>query len=290
MATSAGLGPLIRLRNLSPSSLPSHPSLKDANDTSIISFAASALAEANIFMTGYAPANFDVKSIEKHSAPATAAVELSAKDIPASALPKDSGVPSEVTENWFARKSTHDNKAEKGTGTWEEFDFALRVDHSQHEKDYTPDVLDAHEVLNWDEQLESSGRRVEGGWEDVHAGVYEMCHKIPPPLNNRVFSVLVITGKKEKEFLVVQIPVGTQGLPGVKYRDDSKVTAGIYCSIERGELLEEGSKVVWQMATASDAKGVLPMWAQKMGVPGAVVKDVGLVVGWLDEQRGKGKV
>ena len=30
------------------------------------------------------------------------------------------------------------------------------------------------------------------------------------------------------------------------------------------------------MAVASDASGALPMWAQKMGLPGAIAKDVGL--------------
>ena len=43
--------------------------------------------------------------------------------------------------------------------------------------------------------------------------------------------------------------------------------------------------IEWIMATASDAKGWLPMWAQKMGVPGAVVKDVGLLIKWVSEQR-----
>lgn len=38
--------------------------------------------------------------------------------------------------------------------------------------------------------------------------------------------------------------------------------------------------IEWVMATASDAKGWLPMWVQKLGVPSAVVKDVGLFVGW----------
>ena len=39
------------------------------------------------------------------------------------------------------------------------------------------------------------------------------------------------------------------------------------------------------MAVASDASGVLPMWAQKMGLPGAITKDVGLFfkVGFLQE-------
>lgn len=43
--------------------------------------------------------------------------------------------------------------------------------------------------------------------------------------------------------------------------------------------------IEWVMATASDAKGWLPMWAQKLGVPSAVVKDVGLVIGWLASIR-----
>ena len=39
------------------------------------------------------------------------------------------------------------------------------------------------------------------------------------------------------------------------------------------------------MATASDAKGYLPMWTQKLGVPGAVVKDVGLFMKWTADNR-----
>ena len=43
--------------------------------------------------------------------------------------------------------------------------------------------------------------------------------------------------------------------------------------------------IEWVMATASDAKGWLPMWAQKLGVPSAVVKDVGLFLGWVVTKR-----
>lgn len=39
------------------------------------------------------------------------------------------------------------------------------------------------------------------------------------------------------------------------------------------------------MATASDAGGYLPMWAQKLGIPGAVVNDVGLLMKWIDGKR-----
>lgn len=63
------------------------------------------------------------------------------------------------------------------------------------------------------------------------------------------------------------------------------VRVSVYCSIEHGELIDGGAQVKWQMATASDAKGALPMWAQKMGVPGAVVKDVGLFIEWCGKRR-----
>lgn len=89
--------------------------------------------------------------------------------------------------------------------------------------------------------------------------------------------------------MVVQIPVDTKNIDKAKYFKDSKVTNGVYCSIERGELVEGGAKVKWQMGTASDAKGILPMWAQKLGVPGAVVKDVGLFIDWCEKQRGAKK-
>ena len=39
------------------------------------------------------------------------------------------------------------------------------------------------------------------------------------------------------------------------------------------------------MAVTSDAKGSLPMWAQKMGLPGAIAKDVGLVMQWVADRR-----
>ena len=46
----------------------------------------------------------------------------------------------------------------------------------------------------------------------------------------------------------------------------------------------------WLMATASDAKGWLPMFIQTLGVPGAVIKDVGLFMKWIASvRRDRGK-
>lgn len=278
------------MRALKPSDLPSHPDLApqqtSGSPPELQSFVTEALLESEGFMTTYLPRQFKVKSSSKQSPPATAPVELLTREISATDLPREVRNLGASSETWFARTSVHENAAKSGTATWQEFDQGLRANHSQHEMEYTPDVHDAHQVLSWDSELEGMGRQA-AGWEDVSMYLVEMRHHIPPPLNNRVFSVLVITAKKTDRFIVVQIPVDLAKVPGAKYDRDSKVTAGMYCSIEYGQLIDDGSKVKWQMATASDAKGVLPMWAQKLGVPGAVVKDVGLFIDWTQKRRSR---
>lgn len=105
-------------------------------------------------------------------------------------------------------------------------------------------------------------------------------------------------GGPGSDFITAQIPVDLTKVPQALYangrnRSDGKTaqqkketTAGMYVSVERAEQLDDGAKVKWQMATASDAKGNLPMWMQKMGVPGAVVHDVGLFMDWVAKRRG----
>ncbi|POR36430.1 Uncharacterized protein TPAR_03377, partial [Tolypocladium paradoxum] len=41
------------------------------------------------------------------------------------------------------------------------------------------------------------------------------------------------------------------------------------------------------MGTASDARGVLPAWVQRMAVPGQIAKDVDMFLGWIAEERKK---
>ena len=79
-------------------------------------------------------------------------------------------------ENWFARRSCHSNQSEEGTATFSEFDEGLRQDHCKHEQDYTPDVYDHYEVLNWDEGIlrgvEKDGpiKGDTGVYTEVHMG------------------------------------------------------------------------------------------------------------------------
>jgi len=127
--------------------------------------------------------------------------------------------------------------------------------------------------------------------------VYEMCHHIPTPLYNRTFPTLVVTGKDTAEsFVVAQIPVdltavhaalystGRNRREGESVRQRKKVVLGQYVSVERCKVIKapgmDDGKVIWEMATASDAKGSLPMSVQKIAVPGAIVKDVGFFMKW----------
>jgi len=94
--------------------------------------------------------------------------------------------------------------------------------------------------------------------------VYEMCHHIPSPLENRVFPTLVVRAKTGVDsFVVAQIPVelsqvaesmyssGRHRTHGGTSQKKDKVVQGQYTSIERVKPSHEHGKIVWEMATAS---------------------------------------
>jgi Protein of unknown function (DUF3074) len=60
---------------------------------------------------------------------------------------------------------------------------------------------------------------------------------------------------------------------------------GLYTAVEtctlRKKSAGEGEEIDWIMATASDTKGNLPMWVQKLALPGAVPKDVSYFTKWI---------
>lgn len=120
-----------------------------------------------------------------------------------------------------------------------------------------------------------------------------MCHAIPAPLQPRCFPVLVCTASTSPtSFIAVTVPVDLESLPASFYTNSrnvkegsdaqgrKKVVLGVYTAIENTYIDEKG-EIDWTMATASDAKGNLPMFAQKMGIPGAVVKDVTFFLNWI---------
>lgn len=285
-ANDQELGLFCRMYAIQPHLLPAHPDLpsSDAARPELGTFLGDILKEAHTFATSVIPGKFKVKGTERDVSPSTAKVQILTHDVDITIPAQQGSSESHLTENWFARISKHENALKDGTATWQELDAGLRQDHAVHEMEYTPDLKDAHLVLDWRSELVGLQGNF-GDWQDVHAEIREMVHELPTPLSKRCFSVLVISAKKGDEFIDAQLPVDLSTVSKAKYFGASGFTEGIYCSIEYGKLIDAGAKTEWRMATTSDAGGNLPMWAQKMGLPGAIAKDVGLFMDWRMKQR-----
>jgi hypothetical protein len=317
------LSNLVRLAPLRLEDLPAHPDLLDTADTrtnrpDLATFVARVLDDGAAFLEPKEFGRTFKHQSTKSAPPAAAKVEVLTRNIEARDIEKvewtNAGVgrrsqPETTGEYWVARKSIHrdvssKSPAEPGSASWDEFVFGLRDDHSQHECDFTPTLYDARRVLEW----EGPGLFAETRYSSVTAGVFEMCHAIPPPLQPRCFSVLVVTaGLDPDSFVAVTVPVhlavdggggpgfystGRNVREGETAQRRKRVCMGVYAAVETVRRDPSAGAVEWTMATASDAKGHLPFWVQKMSVPGAVVKDVGLFMKWIrtvdvDAERAK---
>ena len=195
--STLNLGNLVRLMPLALDDLPPHPILdqlkhnepvttensqvqaeqpsSESARTSLSLFLTAILSEAVTFVDSTVPSNFHEGS-EKPSAPSSSKVRLLKRDITAAELSKipwsDSKVNRRVDEKvieqgepWFVRKSQHANSKKEGTVNWSELDFAIRVDHNEHEGEYTPAVFDVYKVLDWDAETMALGKL--GDFEDV---------------------------------------------------------------------------------------------------------------------------
>jgi len=312
------LSNIVRLVPLQVGDLPPHPELPQDSSLSsgrpdLVTLVVALLDDGAAFL---APQNFSTlfKHSSTKSTPSSASpVEVWTHSIPSSSInaiewstgPVSRSRPRAVaTEHWFARRSYHENVSSKDKerpshASWDEFVFGLRDDHSKHEYDFTPALYDARKVVDWNGEiakLEKEGHLVgkEGKYSNCTVSIYEMCHAIPPPLNPRCFSVLVVTANvDERSFIVVTVPVdlgnnvgaafysnGRNVKEGVDVQQRKQVVSGIYSAVETVKIDEKG-KIEWVMATASDAKGILPIWAQKMSIPGVITKDVGYFLKWI---------
>ncbi|KAI1614533.1 hypothetical protein EDD36DRAFT_230989 [Exophiala viscosa] len=305
------LSNLVRLAPLQVSDLPSHPDIPSAHGD-LATFLVSLLDDGTAFLS---PSNFTQsfkpQSI-KTSTPSAARVEIHTHSVPASSLaqvawsesgggkvarstPKNLGA---GAEHWFARRSVHKDISSKdpsspGHARFAEFVYGLRDEHSKHEADFTPTLYDAHCVLDWNSAVQDLEQRGGvGRYKTCTLGIYEMCHAIPPPLSPRCFSVLVATASVDEDsFVAVTVPVdlGVHGFynsgknvkEGKDARSRKQVCMGVYAAVEVVRRDHSEGEVEWVMATASDAKGNLPMWMQKMSLPGAIAKDVGLFLKWI---------
>lgn len=227
----------IHLRPLKAINLPQHPDLvsKQSSWTDLQRFVSEVLDEGQRFMTKTLEEEFKTKGT-RNDAPATAPIKIRSLVLKPPNMPE---------ENWFARTSEHENTADAGTATWDEFDGNLRVNHSDNEKTYTPSVQAARLEYSWKEQLAAFDAQV-GQWQEVAMEIRAMQHKIPNPLKDRLFRVLVITAAQHKSFIVVQIPVSVDDIPEKdKPTPAPKVVNGVYCSVETGKLSDDGQQTTW---------------------------------------------
>lgn len=211
---------------------------------------------------------------------------------------------------WFARLSKH---KEKEGSEWHVWDRVLRFEHSVHEAEYTPNVFGCNTVLKFVPTVRKETQE-DFGMKDLSLDIINMYHGIPAPLNDRVFTILVLAGVRtdlpsdgsiKNEFIVVQLPVDLSSFPdhikdgcdhtisanptyqpkgkspiAEKTKVGKKLVQGQYASIEKVSNI--GGENHWVMATASDAKGVLPQWVQKRAIPGEIAKDVEYVYDYMD--------
>ena len=141
------------------------------------------------------------------------------------------------------------------------------------------------------------------------------------PLNNRVFTVLLLSGIRfdvptglTDEFIVVQLPVNLAKFPSTitsrsrhmtsskpRYQPDPKtkppltqdqlnecdkgLVQGYYASVEKLSRTEDSTD--WVMSTASDAGGWVPKSFYKFAVPNKIAQDVAYVYKYINDNRGK---
>ncbi|KKY25199.1 hypothetical protein UCRPC4_g02005 [Phaeomoniella chlamydospora] len=233
--------------------------------------------------------------------------------------------PAKHGEYWVARRSYHADSSTAGTASWSEFDFGIRQDHSKHEADFTLTLYDAHPILDWNSSIIHDPVP---GFQQITMSIHEMCHSLQFPLKPRCFPVLVITAILSDEpnaFLVITVPVDLSRQPKSFYSSSRNITEGdtkqktqkpvlgVYSAVEivrkiptppsataaaaggnpqQKQQLSNGpgkpGEIEWIMATASDAKGNVPLGIQKLGIPGVVVKDVGYFLKWIEQVRNRG--
>lgn len=306
---------LIRLAPLQLGDLPAHPVLPLSKDArpDVAVFLRALLDDGCAFLSPRSFSQHFSHQSTKSSAPSAATVEILTYTVPASEItqiswsegqavarskPRAAGV-----ENWAARRSLHQDISSKsvekpGHASWAEFLFGLRDEHSVREMEFTPSLYDARRVLDWNDELKALSTRGEvGTYQQPTMAIFEMCHNIPGPMMSpRCFPVLVATASvDEHSFVAVTVPVnlGSAGFDEAFYSSNrnvnegttaqqrKEVVAGVYTAVELVRKNPDKKEIEWTMATASDAKGNLPGWLQKSGVPAQIAKDVGYFLKWI---------
>ncbi|KAL1891870.1 hypothetical protein Sste5346_007415 [Sporothrix stenoceras] len=220
-----------------------------------------------------------------------------------------------IPETWACRRSIHNNEAVGGTASWREFVRYMKIEHVETEREMTPTVPRAQVSQNWVAAtlikhiiLGESYPAGPRAWTRFTLRIVEMEHDLKQPgFDHRVFPVLQMTCRsveeeKKAQFLVISVPINDwKGVAppdperaDTKVADGPNITIGSYVSVERFRLVRKGEdraaplkKVEWVMATASHARGMLPLMIQTPFVPKKIAIDVPLFLKFMVGARQK---
>lgn len=146
--------PLIQLNPHTFSSLPAHPSLpSDPSRPELGEFLRNALGEALELLDTTIPSTLTTDPKLRSSPPSEAKVKLLRGWRKPQPLAQEHAK-QDAKEFWVCRHSKHLDSSKKGTASWREFEAGLRIDHAEHEMEYTPSVTGLERLLEWSDQQE----------------------------------------------------------------------------------------------------------------------------------------
>lgn len=141
---------LIQLQPHPFTSIPIHPSFStDSSRPELHQYISTALHEA-LDLLHSIPSTFTADPKPRSSSPSQAKVKLlRGWRKPSEPHNRTKSQRQDKSEFWVCRQSEHVNESSKGTASWREFEAGLRLEHAEHEMEYTPSVSAVERLLEW---------------------------------------------------------------------------------------------------------------------------------------------
>lgn len=166
------------------------------------------------------------------------------------------------------RKSLFEKLSDYSIGSVSE----LGKSHTEYEKHYIEELID----------FNLTPFVLENPPKDYECFSYlaELHYQLQWPLKKRTFTNLVHIAKSKDGLrgYVISVAVDPSLIPN--FTADPDYVLAQYSSVEELVYNPEKDTLLWFMATASDAKGNVPLWLAKQSINGVVAKDVPHFLKW----------
>ncbi|OAX80009.1 hypothetical protein ACJ72_05669, partial [Emergomyces africanus] len=155
-----------------PADIPAHPSIPNPFPPSthgetadshppLPLFVQAALTQAREFITTTIPGkSFIADPKLRSSPPSSGQVQVSSGTIKHTGLTGKGAAADAKEDKWFARRTVLENRAVRGSASFQEFVDGLKDNHLLNEIEYEPKISAVDDIAKWD----CSGVEGEGGW------------------------------------------------------------------------------------------------------------------------------